>query len=113
MKEGRDDTSEGYWVNSEEKNITLMAKPVSYPVKFDLKEGWNLIAYPGAEEKSISECLKEVEGSYEFIMTYEGNWSSYIPNRANNSLQDFTPFSAYWVRTNQSRAWTFEDGVYK
>jgi len=84
--------SKGYWVNSLGDQILTIEGTEFESPEIPLKEGWNLVGYPYLEEKDVSD-LFENKGIY----SYNGDWSSYIPNRTFNSLTTMKPGSGYLV----------------
>lgn len=86
----------GYWVKAnEDVNITLSGQEI-IGKEIELDPGWNLIGYPYLEEKNISDVFNNT--NLTMVYTYNGTWSSYVPNRALNPLQTLKPGYGYWIK---------------
>ena len=110
------DETQAYWINSlTNQTLTTEGTEFAYPINFILTEGWNLISYPSLSNKLVNESLKDVNTTYDLMLTYKDNkWLSYSPNKPqySNTLQNLTPWQGYWVKVPQNTTWTF-DGVFR
>jgi hypothetical protein len=88
------DNTKGYWINSlADQNLIVQAgSPASTIIP--LVNGWNLIGYPYLDEKPVVELYLN-----KTVFSYDGAWSSYVPNRTTNSLQTLKPGYGYWVKS--------------
>jgi pimeloyl-ACP methyl ester carboxylesterase len=87
----------GYWIRANETfNLTLTGTEIE-DTNITLNNGWNLISHPYLEPKNISEFYEN-----NIIYSYNGTWSSYIPNKTFNSLQTLKPGYGYWVYSENS-----------
>lgn len=87
-------SSQGFWINAEFGDVLEIDANKSTNISIELNEGWNLIAYPYLYEMDITDS----ELSDYPIFTYNGSWSSYVPNRTFNSLTTLKPGYGYWVK---------------
>jgi hypothetical protein len=78
-----------------------------------LGEGWNLVAYPGAASKPVSEALASIAGKYStvFGFVYEGGqaeWRSFdvADDPSANTLQTLEPGYGYWVQVSEACTWS-------
>ncbi len=69
-----------------------------------LRPGWNLVGYPDDANQSINESLNGLQ--YNAVITYAaGSLLVYIPNSVNNTLFNFSPYSAYWINSSATQNW--------
>jgi subtilisin family serine protease len=79
----------GYWIKSDtNKIVPIQAEQAS--VNTSLNPGWNLVGYPYLKEYNISGNMA--------VFSYNGTWSTYIPNKTQNSLQTLKPGFGYFVK---------------
>lgn len=91
--------------------IILMSTDASYFYEgFDrssvipLRSGWNLVGYPDDVNQSINDSLSGL--LYNAVITYNnGALLVYIPNAVNNTLFNFSPYSAYWINSSATQNW--------
>jgi hypothetical protein len=97
--------SDTWTVTGEEQSIT----------EIPLYTGWNLIAYPVTEARSISDALSSIAGKYTAVYTYDpaqaDPWLKYtvgVPSWV-STLSQMTPGKGYWVKVNQNCTAIFTD----
>jgi hypothetical protein len=72
-----------------------------------LYTGWNLIAYPSGQARSVTDALTSISGLYTMVYSYEAGaadpWRRYGPNVPAyfNSLAECTSGRGYWVEVDQ------------
>lgn len=81
----------GFWINML-VNTTLLVTGKNSTNNPSLTKGWNLIGYPYLEEKNLSQLFQNAT-----VFSFNGTWSSYIPNRKINSLEKLKPGYGYFV----------------
>ncbi|HEQ79079.1 MAG TPA: M28 family peptidase, partial [Euryarchaeota archaeon] len=99
-------SGQGIWVETTGSNLKLcMTGKVLQNVTFELKKGWNLIAYPGFNSETLGEAFAGVpyDLAYAFhpgmepyrLMAYEDNWG-------------VMKGGAYWLHLYTDFTWTYQ-----
>ena len=88
------DPTISFWINmTNEDVLEVEGYELQDPIIY-LYEGWNLIVWPSLEELTIT----NTDFENDIIYIYNGTWSSYIPQRAFNTLTTLKPGLGYWVK---------------
>jgi len=81
------------WINMTNDDILELEGAELNLVDLPLSSGLNLVGYPYLEEKNVAELFEN-----DTVYSYNGTWSSYIPDRLFNSLEIAKPGYGYWVK---------------
>ena len=86
---------------------TLEGASFTYPVTFNLNNGWNLISFPLSIYGEIECMLSQIEGNYTILWQYNETapgadyekWTLNNPAApaSVNTLDKFTPGFGYWI----------------
>lgn len=98
------DEKMGFWlkmINAD--TLVVEGFELDPTINFSLKQGYNLIGYPGLEEKGIGFVFNGINDSSLNALTYENNeWKSYNPLKAElNTLNKLKPGYGYVVLVNK------------
>lgn len=85
--------------------LIITAANVNAGIEINLKQGWNLLAYPGTEEQNTSFIFSEV--NLIAVFGYEDSWKSYNPSNGINTLETVKPGYGYWVKVRNDTTWVF------
>ena len=83
----------GFWIKANSKGGSDFKGLIPENVPVSLRNGWNLVGYPYLQEKNVLELFES-----DSVYSYNGTWSSYIPNRPFNSLTTLKPGYGYWIK---------------
>jgi len=99
---------DGLWVHATASDTWTVTGEDRSITEVPLYTGWNLIAYPVTEAKSISDALSSIAGKYTAVYTYDGTqqdpWLKYATGTPAwvSTLSQMTPGRGYWVKVNQN-----------
>jgi hypothetical protein len=108
------DPRDGLWVHATANDTWTLAGEEKSITQIPLYTGWNLIAYPVTDARSISTALSSIAGKYTAVYTWDSageDWLKYVlgvPSWVSN-LSTMTPGNAYWVKVNQNCTAVFTD----
>lgn len=72
-----------------------------------LTAGWNLVGYDAAYSQPVHQAVGSIAPLIESIWGWSsGQWLSYVPERAANSLTTLEPGMGYWIKMKQPSIWT-------
>ncbi|MCP4537492.1 MAG: hypothetical protein GY832_10130 [Chloroflexi bacterium] len=80
--------------------------------------GWNMIAYPVQETRTVTDVLKSIEGYYGLVYGYDpadagAPWKVYKPNSVPpwvNDLHEMEFGKGYWISATQPITWEVKGG---
>jgi hypothetical protein len=99
---------DGLWVHATASDTWTVTGEDRSITEVPLYTGWNLIAYPVTEAKSISDALSSIAGKSTALYTYDGTqqdpWLKYATGTPAwvSTLSQMTPGRGYWVKVNQN-----------
>jgi hypothetical protein len=78
-------------------------------LEIPLQQGWNILAYPVNETRSVTETLLSIDGAYSLVYHYDATepadpWRVYGVNAPGwvNDLTSFAFGQGYWISTTQA-----------
>ncbi|MBK8806722.1 MAG: hypothetical protein IPO21_08775 [Bacteroidales bacterium] len=83
-------------MNTIDETVKLTGLPITLVV-YTLKTGWNMLGYPKKTTTNISIALKTIETKTVTVKSFDGFWE---PNGATNSILQFEPNKAYYIKVN-------------
>ena len=99
------DRVHAYWIfMNEEADYNFPGARKSTLVQ--LLPGWNLVGYPGLNNKSINDSLNGL--LYASVVTFDNptkTFNFYIPSAGNNTFFEFSKYSGYWIYSNATQNW--------
>jgi hypothetical protein len=99
---------DGLWIHATQADTWSITGERRTSTQIPLYTGWNLIAYPLMEQRTIAEALASIAGKYTAVYTYDLNqadpWLRHVAGVPSwvSSLNDMTTGKAYWVKVNQN-----------
>ncbi|NOZ72942.1 MAG: hypothetical protein GXP38_13695, partial [Chloroflexi bacterium] len=66
-----------------------------------LEPGWNQIGFPSESPQPVASTLAAITGSYDRVYVWDNpsqQWRYFIPGAKNNTLHEFRPGDALWIR---------------
>jgi len=107
------DFNKGLWLKVTQDCVLQVRGAVPSSRSVTLGEGWNLVAYPGATSKPISEALASIAGKYSTVFGFmyeggQGGWKIFdaAGSPSANTLQTFEPGYGYWVQVSETCTWS-------
>lgn len=105
----------GYWIDvNTHSNLTIKGTLSSYPITFNLINGYSLIGYPSLTQNNISYVFDNVNinNSINNILTYDNKnkrWMSYNYNKNKNlnTITAIKPGNAYLINLSKNATWSF------
>lgn len=89
------EATEAYKVHVTESCTIVLEGPAVNPGNVSLTAGWNLVPYPFADERPITEAFASISGDLSQVRDGQGN--VYTPGSGNNSIGTLKPGQGYEV----------------
>jgi hypothetical protein len=102
------DRSIGFWIRMTEAATLSVEGTEPDTTAIELLGGWNLVGYPSAVTRPITEALQTIDGKYDLVYAYHAEdgdqaWKTYDVARPPflNTLNSIEPWRCYWIRTTE------------
>jgi hypothetical protein len=110
------DRTMGLYIHLTETTNLVVLGEAPTKTNIHLRAGWNLIGYPSFHEKSVTDALFPIVGSYDNVQVYNGQASSdpwkhwrITKPQEYNDLDLLKPGYGYWLYLIEDCTLTFED----
>ena len=107
LHEIHEDTA--FWILMTQADTLTVSGTQPGGVTQQLSTGWNLVAYPAMESRTVAKALESISGHYTLVYGYTGDpanpWRRYsvaAPSWA-NTLSHLEPGRGYWVYVSEAR----------
>jgi len=98
----------GFWIFMSPSATLFVQGHIPGTTDIALREGDNLVGYPGTTARPVTEALASIAGKYTKVFGYvDGRWRQYIvgaPPFVNN-LTHLEPGYGYWIVTTEACTW--------
>ena len=104
---------EGYWVKVNQDAILTIKGEEHISSRIELHEGWNTIAYPLTEERTMDDIIENVlsplveNNILDIVKNWRGNY--YVPEWDFNNIDEMKPGQGYMVRVTEDSVVGFND----
>ena len=107
------DHTNGFWIEATSPVDLPSDGTVPASTTFELCPGWNLIGYPAAQPRHVTNALHTIDGKYIRVIGYDASdaddpWEFHsigVPYWAND-LQEMVPGRGYWVLATEATTLT-------
>ena len=94
----------GVWLHMTQAAVLNLDGIASTTTTIPLNPGWNQIGYPSLQTQPVASALAAIAGKYDRVRVWDNAaqvWKYYTPGDPDNTLTQFRPGDAIWIRATE------------